>query len=155
MNRLRKLPVKTAGEIQSPHFTFSEVKEIVNCKLKTGKSTDPTGFIRELYKCAGDGLLLFILEMVNAIKKSKYIPNEWNTGWITTLKKKKGTSKKLDNYRGISIVPILSIIFEKLLKNRLSNTLQENISKFQNGGVNGEEVVDDVSQRVSLTMLNI
>ena len=155
MNRLRKLRVKTAGEIQSPDFTFSEVKEIVSCKLKTGKSTDPTGFIRELYKCAGDGLLLFILEMVNAIKKSKYIPNEWNTGWITTLKKKKGTSKKLDNYRGISIVPILSIIFEKLLKNRLSNTLQENISKFQNGGVNGEEVVDDVSQRVSLTMLNI
>ena len=30
----------------------------------------------ELYKCAGDGLLLFILEMVNAIKTSKYIPNE-------------------------------------------------------------------------------
>ena len=54
--------------------------------------------------------------MVNAIKRSKYIPNEWNTVWITTLKKRKGTSKKLDNYRGIFIVPILSIIFEKLFK---------------------------------------
>ena len=57
--------------------------------------------------------------------------------WIRTLKKKKGTSKKVDNYRGIFIVPILSIIFEKLMKNRLRNTLQENISKFQNGGMKG------------------
>ena len=30
--------------------------------------------------------------------------------------KKKGTFKKLDNYRGIFLAPILSIIFEKLLK---------------------------------------
>ena len=58
--------------------------------------------------------------------------------------KKKGTSKKLDNYRGIFIVPILSIIFEKLLKNRLSNTLQENISKFQNGGMKGKGVLDNL-----------
>ena len=142
-NRLCKLRVKTAGEIQSPDFTFSEVKEVIS-KLKTGKSTDPTGFIRELYKCAGDGLLLSILEMVNAIKKFKYIPDEWNTVWIRTLKKKKGTSKKLDNYRGIFIVPILSIIFEKLLKNRLSNTLQENISKFQKGGMKGKGVLDNL-----------
>ena len=93
-NRLCKLRVKTTGEIQSPDFTFSEVKEIVS-KLKTGKSTDPTGFIRKLFKCAGDGLLSSILEMVNPIKKSKYIPDEWNTVWIRTLKKKRGTSKSL------------------------------------------------------------
>ena len=82
--------------------------------------------------------------MANAIKKFKYIPDEWNIVWIRTLKKKKGTSKKLDNYRGIFIVPILSIIFEKLLKNRLSNTLQENISKFQNGVIKGKGVLDNL-----------
>ena len=60
------------------------------------------------------------------------------------VKEKKGTSKKLDSYRGIFIVPILSIIFEKLLKNSLSNTLQENISKFQNGGMKGKGVLDNL-----------
>ena len=64
--------------------------------------------------------------------------------WVRMLKKKTGTSKKLDNYRGIFIVPILSIIFEKLLKNRLSNTLQENISKFQTGGMKGKGVLDNL-----------
>ena len=82
--------------------------------------------------------------MVNAIKKSKYIPVEWNTVWMKTLKKKKGTSNKLDNYRGVFIVPKVSITFEKLLKNRLSNILQENISKFQNGDMKGKGVVDNL-----------
>ena len=59
-------------------------------------------------------------------------------------KKKKGTFKKLDNYRGILLVPIVSIIFEKLLKNRISDTLQQNISKFQNGGMKGKGVVDNL-----------
>ena len=38
-------------------------------------------------------------------------------------KKKKGICKKLDKYRGIFLVPTVSIIFEKLLKNRISDTL--------------------------------
>ena len=50
----------------------------------------------------------------------------------------------LDNYRGIFLVPILSAIFEKLLKNRISDTLQQNISKFQNGGMKGKGVVDNL-----------
>ena len=39
---------------------------------------------------------------------------------------------------------ILSVIFEKLLKNRISDTLQQNISKFQNGGMKGKGVVDNL-----------
>ena len=82
--------------------------------------------------------------MVNTIKASKNLLSGWNKVWIRTLKKKKGTFRKLDNYRGIFIVPILSIIFEKLLKNRIPDTLQQNISKFQNGGMKGKGVVDNL-----------
>ena len=59
-------------------------------------------------------------------------------------KKKKCTFKKSDNYRGIFLVLILSIIFEKLLKNRISDSLQQNISKFLNGGMKGKGVVDNL-----------
>ena len=52
--------------------------------------------------------------------------------------------KKLNNYRGIFIVPILSIIFEKLLKNRVTSTLQQHMSNFQNGGTKGKGVVDNL-----------
>ena len=38
----------------------------------------------------------------------------------------------------------MSIIFEKLLKNRINKLLQQNISKFQNGGMKGKGVVDSL-----------
>ena len=85
-----------------------------------------------------------VLDMMNSIKTSKILPLEWSKTWITTIKKKKGSFKKLKNYRGIFLVPILSIIFEKLLKNRINKLLQQNISKFQNGGMKGKGVVDSL-----------
>ena len=89
-------------------------------------------------------MLYLLVEMVNTIKSFKTFPSDCNKIWIRTLKKRKGAFKKLDNYRGIFVVPILNIIFEKLLKNRISDTLQQNISKFQNGGMKGKGVVDNL-----------
>ena len=80
--------------------------------------------VREIFKKCGDGLLYSLVEMVNTIKTSKNHPSDWNKIWISTRKQKKGTFRKLDNYRDIFLVPILSIIFEKLLKNKISDTLQ-------------------------------
>ena len=39
---------------------------------------------------------------------------------------------------------ILGIIYEKLLKNRISDTLEQTISKFQNGGMKGKGVVNNL-----------
>ena len=39
---------------------------------------------------------------------------------------------------------MLSIIFEKILKNKISDTLQQNISKFQNGSMKGKGAVDNL-----------
>ena len=82
--------------------------------------------------------------MINVIKKSKIIPLEWREMWIKTLKTKKGSYKTLNNYRGIFIVPIISVIFEKLIKNRIMDTLQGTMSHFQNGGMRGKGVVDNL-----------
>ena len=89
-------------------------------------------------------MLYSLVAIVNTIKTSKNLPSDWNKIWIRTLKQKKRTFRKLDNYRGIFLVGILSIIFEKLLKNKISDTLQQNISKFQNGGMKGKGAVDNL-----------
>ena len=113
-------------------------------ELKTDKCTDPTGMVREIFKRSADGLIISVLDMVNSIKRSKIFPLEWSEIWIRTLKKKRGSFRKLENYRGIFLVPILSIIFEKLLKNRISQHLQQNMSRFQSGGMKGKSVVDNL-----------
>ena len=103
---------------------------------------DPTGMVREIFKKAGNGFLNSLLDMMNSIITSKIVPLELSKTWITSLNKKKGSFKMLKDYRGIFLVPILSIIFEKLLKNGINKLLQQNISKFQNGGMKGKGVVD-------------
>ena len=63
---------------------------------------------------------------------------------IQTVKKKNGSLNKLKSYRGIFLVPILSLILEKLLKNRMQPTLENIISKFQTRGAKGTGVVDNL-----------
>ena len=57
----------------SPDFTFDEIKCAVH-ELKGGQCSDPIGLIREVFKNAGDGLLLSILAIANSIKSSKVFP---------------------------------------------------------------------------------
>ena len=41
-------------------------------------------------------------------------------------------------------MPIMSLIFEKLLKNRITPTLKQHMISFQTGGVKGKGVVDNL-----------
>ena len=44
---------------------------------------------------------------------------EWKVAMVTPLYKSKGDTSDVNNYRGISVLPPLGKIFEKLLSNRL------------------------------------
>ena len=130
-NKLCMARLKVASKVKTPDFSINEDKHAVS-ELETGRSSDPTGLIREVFKNAGDALLHSICDMANSVKRTKAIPLEWCKIWIKTLKKKKGSFKKLNNYRSIFIVPILSINFERPLKNRITPTLQQHMSNFHN-----------------------
>ena len=82
--------------------------------------------------------------MFNAFKKHFVVSSQWDDILITTMFKKKGSWKKLDNYRGIFIVTILQLIYEKVLRNRISSVLQKHMSNVQNGGVKGKSVTDNL-----------
>ena len=66
-----------------------------------------------------------IVTMLNMIKKKWQVPSRWAETYICTLYKQKGSWKELENHRGIFIVVIVSIIFEKVLKNRITPILRE------------------------------
>ena len=98
------LRLKFAKVNSSPDFTLHELHVAIK-KLKTGKCTDPTGMVREISKRSADGLIISVHDMVNSIKRSEIFPVEWSEIWIRTLKKKQGSSGKLENYRGIFSCP--------------------------------------------------
>ena len=81
---------------------------------------------------AGDGILLPLLDIYNAVKNSKHPPKQWNDVIITIIYKNKGSRKSLVNYRGIFLASIVSKVFERLIKNRIQSSM-EKISLCQAG----------------------
>ena len=124
---------------------MEEVDQAIR-ELKNGKSVDSAGLVKELFKKGGKGLRRSIDMIMNAIKATHVLPLriQWSQMCIQTVKKKKGSLNKLESYRGIFLVPILSLILEKLLKNRMQPTLETNMSKFQTGGAKGKGFVDNL-----------
>ena len=59
-------------------FTLKELKAIV-ARLKNNKCPGVDGFPAELFKNAGDGVLKSLLSIFNKVKKSKEIPEQWNS----------------------------------------------------------------------------
>ena len=76
-NRLCQLRIKACRNSISPNVLLDEVKQAVG-ELKLGRSADPTGMVREIFKKCRDGLLYSLVEMVNTIKTSKNLPSDWN-----------------------------------------------------------------------------
>ena len=72
-----------------------------------------------------------VLGMINLIEQHQVLPLEWSNFWPRTLKKSEGFIKSLNDYRGVFIVNIISMIFEKALKYHLTPHLQQNMTKFQ------------------------
>ena len=64
--------------------------------------------------------------------------------YITMTYKQKGSWEELENYHGIFIIVILTIIFEKVIKNCILPVLSKNMTQFQTGGVKGKGVADNL-----------
>ena len=130
MNQLCRRRLHKARTTHSPDFSLSEVRNAIS-ELKEGRCIDPTGFVREIFTRAGTGLVQSIVTMLNMIKKKWQVPSRWAEMYVFTLYKQKGSRKELENHRGIFIVVIVSIISEKVLKNRITPILKENIPNFR------------------------
>ena len=100
----------------SSEFTRQELGDGLK-ELKRGKRMDPAGF--KMFINGEQMLTQQLLAMANFIKYKASTPLQWNKMYIQTLKKKNSSVRKLSNYRGIFLVPIISIIFENLLKTEL------------------------------------
>ena len=82
--------------------------------------------------------------MINKIKHFQAPPTMWNKMWVKTIKKKNGSIKDLNSYRDVFIGSIVSLSFEKLLNLRIIPYLEQNMAKFQTGGMRGKGVTDNL-----------
>ena len=126
----------------SPPFTDEELDKAIK-RLKKGKSAGIDDHPPELFIYAGKGVRKSMLQILNQIKESREIPDQWNLMKIVTIYKKKGCKKMLKYYRGIFLAVVMSKIFEALIKGKIEPNL-EKIDLLQAGSKTGRSGADNV-----------
>ena len=71
-------------------------------------------------------------ELFNLCIKSGCLPDEFKYAVVTPLYKGKGDDNLLDNYRGISVLPPIAKVFEKIISKRLIYYFENNNLFFSN-----------------------
>ena len=106
----------------------------------------------KLFKLNADALSIPISSIFNNLISTKQYPNILKIACVTSLFKG-GDKNNVNNYRPISSLPLLNMIIEKLLHNRLVNFLESHqvFSACQYGfrkGINTEDAVNELLNNI-------
>jgi hypothetical protein len=84
--------------------------------LNEGKSKDADEISSEHFLYAPVSLVSRLVDLTNHMLRHSYVPNQFKLGVILPLVDTGGDKTDLQNYRGITISPILSKIFEHVIR---------------------------------------
>ena len=120
----------TKGQVKP--FSLEEIQRQLK-RLKSKRAADGDGVVAEMLKYGGIQLQIALQDMYNEIlKDSKMSPKQWRKSVVSVLYKS-GDTRLPQNYRPITIIPILYKLFAMLLYSRLQPILEHEQSKDQAG----------------------
>ena len=95
INKLCETRLQSTLRNRTKDWEMSDLKEALK-ELKKNKSTDPLGYINELFtlEVAGEDLLLALLILINKIKTSQYLPSMLSKVNISSIYKSKERNNK-------------------------------------------------------------
>jgi len=121
---------------------MEEVKAAINV-MKSGKAGGVDGVTAETLKAEETETPCLLMCIFREIWESETIPEEWKTGLIVKLPKK-GDLGDCNNWRGVTLLPITSKVFSKIIHTRLAETLDEYIRQEQAGFRPGHSCSDHI-----------
>ena len=129
---VRKAILKYKNRYSHFHFNEVGVEEVYQeiRKLSTRKSVQSTDIPTRVPKENADIFAEYICRFfIESIKKSRF-PSTLNNANVTPVFKK-GCRGSKENYRPVSILPVISKIFEKLLCKQITIFIDPLLSKYQ------------------------
>lgn len=121
---LSKNKPKPSNNFSFRHVTFIEVRDCLN-SLKTSKSVDIYGLNTEIIKSIKNIIITPITKLFNCCITESIFPDCLKISQVIPIYKKGDPNNQM-NYRPISLLPILSKLFEKLLLSQILKYLNEN-----------------------------
>ena len=113
--------------------------------LKTGKAPGVDNIPAEFIKCNTESLSNILQILFKKIWHQERIPEDWRKGLIIKLPKK-GNLTNPNNWRGITLLPVISKIFLKVIHSRISEKMEEEnkIQEEQAGFRAGRSCTDQI-----------
>ena len=129
---LKNLPKKKlACPIDDDDFTIEEYREVVD-KIVEGKNGGADGLRPEVLRRGSHDLDHLILGMCNKALREGNTPTQWSEMNIVPVPKS-GPLNKVENYRGISMCPVITKVLNKLILFRMRPAIEPILRKNQNG----------------------
>lgn len=96
-------------------------------QLQIGKAAGPDGIPPEVFKAGGQRLIHHLTELFQLFWEKGELPQDFRDANIIHLYKNKGDKAQCDNHRGISLLSIAGKIFARILLNRISKHLLDDV----------------------------
>lgn len=109
-----------------------------------GKATGDDGVFGEMLAIAPDSVTEVLTDLFWLIITTNKTPTRWNTALVALVWKKKGSNTDIANYRPISLISRIRMIFEGALRPHLEKLVEANIDPAQGGFRPGRSTLDQV-----------
>ena len=87
--------------------------------MKSGKAPGDDRVSADMLKAGGEIIVRPLVELFEGIWEKEDIPSDWKTGLIIKLPKK-GDLRMCNNRRGITLLPVTSKGFSRVIRDRIS-----------------------------------
>jgi len=142
-------PINKDESIEIPHIDINidepkgdEIKLAIK-NLKNCKAPGIDGIVAEYLKTDLDFLTEKIHELMNLIWKTEKIPKSWTRGLIIKIPKA-GNLKDCKNWRGITLLPVVSKVMGRILINRIRDAVDSSLREEQAGFRQGRNTIEQI-----------
>ena len=112
-----------------PRITKKRVSELV-LSIPSHKATGDDGISVMILKIAAPAVLPSLTRLSNLCISNKVFPSAWKIAKVTPVFKGNGSRSDCNNYRPISVLPVLSNLCDFLTSNGIFYKLQSGFTKW-------------------------
>ena len=125
-------------------FTKDNIKRII-CKLDPNKAHGHDMISIRMLRVSGDAITESLFRIFKNCLKCGIFPDDWKKGIIVPIFKK-GAKQNIKNYRPVSLLPICSKIFERIIYDNMSKYFLDNnlITPKQSGFRPGDSCINQL-----------
>ena len=102
-------------------------------QLQTGKAPGPDGIPAEVFKAGSETLITHLTRMFQVFWANGQLPRDLRDANIIHLYKNKGDRTSCDNHHGISLLSIAGKILARIMLNRITKHILDDVSESQCG----------------------